>query len=102
MVPAKRTKPAAAAVAGAGSFLIRSFLASLTKRIRPVDGDPAKDRIEEFDYDFRDRLIGEQFGDGTNTYFVRLVRDNLAADTVVEQSETLYDAAGNTVQRTAS
>src|SRR5690606_31040060 len=50
---------------------------NLTKRTRPVDDDSQNDREEGFDYDFRDRLAGEQYSDGTNVYFVRLTRDNL-------------------------
>ncbi|MCB1087499.1 MAG: RHS repeat-associated core domain-containing protein, partial [Verrucomicrobiae bacterium] len=37
---------------------------NLTATIRPVDGNSASDRREDFDYDFRDRLVGSSQSDG--------------------------------------
>lgn len=61
---------------------------NLTSVIRPVDSNSANDRSESFDYDFRDRLVGESYGDSTTTYFVRLTRDNLGQVTQTDAYHT--------------
>jgi YD repeat-containing protein len=71
---------------------------NLTSVVRPVDSSSANDRSESFEYDFRDRLIGETRSDGTNTFLVRYTLDNLGQATQVDSYHTSVTAANLTAR----
>lgn len=71
---------------------------SLTSQVRPVDSNSANNRTESFEYDFRDRLIGESRSDGTNTYLVRYTLDNLGQTNQTDAYHTSVSSGNLTAQ----
>lgn len=71
---------------------------NLTATIRPVDGNSANDRRDDFDYDFRDRLVRSSQSDGSHNYLTQFTLDNLGAVVQTDRYHTNV-ASGNLTTR---
>lgn len=74
---------------------------NLTSIVRPVDSNSANDREDNFDYDFRDRLLGESRSDGANTFLVRYTLDNVGLTTQTDSYHTSV-SSGNLTARSVA